>query len=147
MTARSALLLRAVNVSGRNRVPMAELRALLAERTTLTGISTYIASGNVICDTPDDDSAACAEVRALIAEAFDVAAIRLPQLAVRVWQGLVFATVDEPNAAAFDDVVALLGVASLLARRPHQLSGGEKQRVAHGRALLSQGNYGVLADG
>ncbi|MEJ1092207.1 DUF1697 domain-containing protein [Microbacterium istanbulense] len=72
MTARSALLLRAVNVSGRNRVPMAELRALLAERTTLTGISTYIASGNVICDTPDDDSAACAEVRALIAEAFDV---------------------------------------------------------------------------
>ena len=72
MTARSALLLRAVNVSGRNRVPMAELRALLAERTTLTGISTYIASGNVICDAPDDDSAACAEVRALIAEAFDV---------------------------------------------------------------------------
>lgn len=40
------------------------------------------------------------------AEAFDVAAIRLPQLAVRVWQGLVFAAIDEPNAAAFDEVVA-----------------------------------------
>lgn len=39
---------------------------------------------------------------------------------------------------AFDDVVALLGIGSLLARRPHQLSGGEKQRVALGRALLSQ---------
>jgi len=38
----------------------------------------------------------------------------------------------------FDDVVALLGIGALLARRPHTLSGGEKQRVAIGRALLSQ---------
>ena len=38
----------------------------------------------------------------------------------------------------FDDVVALLGLESLLARRPNQLSGGERQRVALGRALLSQ---------
>jgi molybdate transport system ATP-binding protein len=34
-------------------------------------------------------------------------------------------------------VVDLLGIASLLARRPRDLSGGEKQRVAIGRALLS----------
>jgi molybdate transport system ATP-binding protein len=39
---------------------------------------------------------------------------------------------------SFDEVVALLGLNSLLARRPHQLSGGERQRVALGRALLSQ---------
>ncbi len=38
----------------------------------------------------------------------------------------------------FDDVVALLGLESLLARRPHTLSGGERQRVAIGRALLGQ---------
>jgi len=38
----------------------------------------------------------------------------------------------------FDDVVALLDIAKLLERRPHTLSGGEKQRVAIGRALLSQ---------
>jgi molybdate transport system ATP-binding protein len=36
----------------------------------------------------------------------------------------------------FDDVVALLGIAPLLERRPARLSGGEKQRVAIGRALL-----------
>src|SRR6185295_838934 len=38
----------------------------------------------------------------------------------------------------FDEVVALLGLKSLLTRRPHQLSGGERQRVSLGRALLSQ---------
>jgi molybdate transport system ATP-binding protein len=37
----------------------------------------------------------------------------------------------------FDQVIALLGVGHLLARRPARLSGGEKQRVAIGRALLS----------
>ncbi len=35
------------------------------------------------------------------------------------------------------EVVALLGVDHLLTRRPHRLSGGEKQRVAIGRALLA----------
>ncbi len=42
------------------------------------------------------------------------------------------------GSIAFDDVIALLGIAPLLARRPHTLSGGERQRVAIGRALLSQ---------
>ena len=39
---------------------------------------------------------------------------------------------------AFDDVVALLGIGALLKRRTANLSGGEAQRVALGRALLSQ---------
>jgi molybdate transport system ATP-binding protein len=39
---------------------------------------------------------------------------------------------------AFDAVVELLGVGPLLDRRPRRLSGGEKQRVAIGRALLAQ---------
>lgn len=38
----------------------------------------------------------------------------------------------------FDAVVDLLGIAPLLARRTRNLSGGEAQRVAIGRALLSQ---------
>lgn len=72
MTGRCALMLRAVNVSGRNRVPMAELRALLSERSSLQDVSTYIASGNIIADVSGAIDAACAEVRMLIHEAFDV---------------------------------------------------------------------------
>jgi molybdate transport system ATP-binding protein len=45
---------------------------------------------------------------------------------------------ESPRPVAFDDVVSLLGLGALLDRRPHELSGGEKQRVAFGRALLSQ---------
>ncbi|MGQ0443402.1 MAG: molybdenum ABC transporter ATP-binding protein [Methylophilaceae bacterium] len=37
----------------------------------------------------------------------------------------------------FNQIVALLEIGHLLKQRPHQLSGGEKQRVAIGRALLS----------
>lgn len=45
-----------------------------------------------------------------------------------------------PRAAGpgLDEVCDLLGIAALLDRRPAALSGGEKQRVAIGRALLSR---------
>lgn len=43
-----------------------------------------------------------------------------------------------PEHMKFDEVLKLLGLENLLHRRPHELSGGEKQRVALGRALLSQ---------
>lgn len=69
---RSVLLLRAVNVSGRNSVPMARLREVLASETDLTNVSTYIASGNIVCDTPADATSACALVREVIANEFEV---------------------------------------------------------------------------
>ena len=45
---------------------------------------------------------------------------------------------DAAQPIRFDDVVGMLGLGDLTDRRPHQLSGGEKQRVALGRALLAQ---------
>ena len=49
------------------------------------------------------------------------------------------------NVASFDQVVELLGIEHLLDRKPATLSGGEKQRVAIGRALLAQPQL-ILAD-
>ena len=69
---RCALLLRAVNVSGANRVPMAELRSLMNDRGRFGAVITYIASGNIICDAPADPAAICAEARSLIHDAFGV---------------------------------------------------------------------------
>ena len=61
-----------------------------------------------------------------------------PHLTVR--QNLLFGRWFAPGpapAARLDDVADLLGIGTLLDRRPGRLSGGEKQRVAIGRALLA----------
>ena len=44
------VLLRGINVGGRNKVPMAELRTVL-EDLGFSNVSTYIASGNVLLDS------------------------------------------------------------------------------------------------
>jgi len=62
----------------------------------------------------------------------------LPHLSVR--QNLSYGRFFTPAAerwADFDRIVALLDLSPLLERRPQRLSGGEKQRVAIGRALLA----------
>jgi len=62
----------------------------------------------------------------------------LPHLSVH--SNLVYGMRLTPAAQRFvrlDQVVDLLGIGHLLQRRPAKLSGGEKQRVAIGRALLT----------
>jgi molybdate transport system ATP-binding protein len=61
-----------------------------------------------------------------------------PHLTVR--QNLLYGRWFAPRTGRGDDldrVVDLLGIGGLLDRRPGRLSGGEKQRVAIGRALLA----------
>jgi len=61
-----------------------------------------------------------------------------PHLSVR--SNLIYGmnrTPAEKRFVGFDPVVELLGIGHLLSRRPARLSGGEKQRVAIGRALLT----------
>jgi molybdate transport system ATP-binding protein len=61
-----------------------------------------------------------------------------PHLTVR--QNLDFSTWfgrAPPERLGFDMVIGVLGIEPLLGRRPGSLSGGEKQRVAIGRALLA----------
>jgi uncharacterized protein (DUF1697 family) len=65
-------LLRGINVGGNNKVPMADLRALVTELGH-ADVSTYIQSGNVLFTAPDD--ADCAALGSAITEAV---AARLP---------------------------------------------------------------------
>ena len=65
-------LLRGINVGGRNKVPMADLREVV---TSLghTGVSTYIQSGNVLFSTADTDTAKlAAALESAIAERFGI---------------------------------------------------------------------------
>ena len=65
-------LLRGINVGGRNKVPMAELREVV---TSLghTGVTTYIQSGNVLFTTPESDTAKLASaLEAAITGAFGI---------------------------------------------------------------------------
>lgn len=69
-----------------------------------------------------------------------------PHLTVRqnLQYGRWFARKDAPRED-LDRIVGMLGIGHLLGRRPGMLSGGEKQRVAIGRALLASPQI-ILAD-
>jgi uncharacterized protein (DUF1697 family) len=91
-------LLRGINVGGRNKVPMAELREVVASLGH-TGVSTYIQSGNVLFSTPDSDNAALASaLESAISDRFgiwsSVVVVSRDDLA-RVLDGNPYP--DEPN--------------------------------------------------
>lgn len=64
-------LLRAVNVGGANRVPMAALRIALSDRG-LGPVSTVLQSGNVLFRTDDPEHVAVTRIRDAVADAFDL---------------------------------------------------------------------------
>jgi uncharacterized protein (DUF1697 family) len=66
-------LLRGINVGGKNKVPMAELREVVASLGGIDGVSTYIQSGNVLFSTEATDTAGlAAALEAAIAGRFGV---------------------------------------------------------------------------
>lgn len=67
--ARYVILLRGINVGGKNRVPMAELRECL-EELGLTDVRTYIASGNVIARSTKGAAAVGAAIEAALPTRF-----------------------------------------------------------------------------
>ena len=65
-------LLRGINVGGRNKVPMADLREVVASLGH-TGVTTYIQSGNVLFSSAETDTAKlAAALEAAIAERFGI---------------------------------------------------------------------------
>jgi uncharacterized protein (DUF1697 family) len=63
------VLLRGINVGGRNKVPMAELRSVL-EDLGFSNVSTYIASGNVFVDSDLSAARVAAKIEAAVPKAF-----------------------------------------------------------------------------
>jgi uncharacterized protein (DUF1697 family) len=91
-------LLRGINVGGRNKVPMAELREVAASLGH-TGVSTYIQSGNVLFSTGETDTGQlAAALEAAISERFglraSVVVLSHDELA-RILDGNPYR--DEPN--------------------------------------------------
>jgi uncharacterized protein (DUF1697 family) len=68
---RIVILLRSVNLGARNKVQMARLRQLMSDAGA-EQVSTFIASGNVLCVPPGSVSAFLRVVEGLIAEEFGV---------------------------------------------------------------------------
>ena len=65
-------LLRGINVGGRNKVPMADLREVVTGLGH-TGVSTYIQSGNVLFSTADtDDAKLAAALESAIEDRFGI---------------------------------------------------------------------------
>ena len=65
------LLLRGINVSGRNRVPMADLRALVTA-LGFDDVATYVQSGNLVCTGRGGPERAAALVADTLARELDV---------------------------------------------------------------------------
>ena len=63
------VLLRGINVGGRNKVPMAELRTVL-EGLGFSNVSTYIASGNVFLDADVGAQKVASMIEAVLPKAF-----------------------------------------------------------------------------
>ena len=65
------LLLRGINVGGRNRVPMADLRALVTA-LGFDGVATHVQSGNLVCAGSGSPDRAAARVAEALAGELDV---------------------------------------------------------------------------
>lgn len=64
------VLLRGINVSGKNKLPMTDLRDLL-NNLGFQNVQTYIQSGNIILDSDKSKSEVCEEIKEAIKKKFE----------------------------------------------------------------------------
>jgi uncharacterized protein (DUF1697 family) len=69
MTNAYVILMRGINVGGKNRVPMADLRTCLDE-LGFANVSTYIASGNVILESDNHPNQVRAQIEGALTQSF-----------------------------------------------------------------------------
>jgi uncharacterized protein (DUF1697 family) len=109
-----AVLLRGINVGGKNTVPMAALKACL-EEAGLEDVATYIQSGNVILRSELDGPALGAAVEQILPATFalDSAVVRVLAVSHAAYRAVVAQAPpgfgDDPAAHRYN-VVFLMGV-------------------------------------
>ena len=109
-----ALLLRGINVGGKNKLPMAALKACL-EELGYTRVTTYLASGNVLAQSAQDATAVQAQLERALPERFqlDSALIRIVVLTQAQLQTIVDGKPvgfgERPNNY-HSDVIFLMGM-------------------------------------
>ena len=140
-------LLRAVNVGGKNKLPMADLRTAL-EAAGFERVRTYIQSGNIILDTPEQDrDHLSTQIADLIKEQFGVTSpavlVMRDELAAAI-AGYPFQTGDPDEKLAH--ILFLAGepsAARIAALDPNRSPGDQFQadgRVVHLRFASGAGN-------
>ena len=142
---RQVLLLRGVNVGGRNRLSMADLREALGSSPGLGEVRTYVQSGNVILSSgmpPEDIAVQC---RDLIEDRFglsiDVLARTRDDLAEVVDRNPLADVVTEPKRYQVSFCSAPPDGAVI--ERLRSLAAGPERLVAAGRELYAWHPEGV----
>jgi uncharacterized protein (DUF1697 family) len=138
------VLLRAVNLGARNKVPMAQLRAQLGE-AGYENVSTFIASGNVLLDAPPGAAKLAAALEGLVAESFGVtttAILRKPRELAETVAAHPFGTDTSKTHVAFLAAPPTKEAAARFAA----LDGGADRAVLSGAEVylrLSSGVHGT----
>jgi uncharacterized protein (DUF1697 family) len=108
------VLLRGINVGGKNKVPMAGLRTLL-EGLGFKNVSTYIASGNVFLDSDLSAAKVAAKIEAALPKAFKLDA-ELIRVAVLTGDDLEAVVKNRPKGFGDEptkyhsDAIFLMGI-------------------------------------
>ena len=110
------VLLRGINVGGKNKVPMAALRDCLEERG-FSNVSTYIASGNVILSSDGPADEVQARIEKALPECFDLDVELIKTLALTLGQ-LRAIVENKPDGFGeqpdkyYSDAIFLMGIDS-----------------------------------
>ena len=129
-------LLRGVNLGARNKVPMAQLRALL-EETGFGDVRTYIASGNVLLDGPAARKKLGTDLERLVLDTFGVTTAVI----LRKPRELAAAVEAHPFKRTSDTHVAFL------ARRPTKSAAAKLEAFDPGPVLVGAELYLELPSG
>jgi uncharacterized protein (DUF1697 family) len=137
---RWVVLLRAVNLGARNKVPMAELRTQL-ETAGYGNVRTYIASGNVLLDGPTGRAALAADLERLVSDGFGVSTTAI----VRKPRELAATVAAHPFDAPSDTHVAFLAArpGKAAAARLDELDGPADRAVLVGAEVFLRLTRGV----